>query len=360
MLKDRIHISVPETVYRDEELKFTIDGSCCTLRRSDGTVDYQTGGSKGDYIVCRRYRGTAEDPFAEELPNAQLDFGNYRSDPPCGIWVQSFYKCDDGMLVGFTHREDFTRGQPDSEDYPQNYHIGFSVSFDEGQSWKYLGDVCGTVCNYISKKRSGGKFPNIGGVPFFPGKDGYFYFYYNEYNSDYERYVSGARLPMKESIEMIRRGKSPAALVKKYSGNGVWDTQAMFGTGARMFPEDYDDIKYHTDCGYAYDCHSDAAYCSALDKYILILQSARQVVMFISDDGAIWSEHIVVAEAEPYTGLVYYSTIVGLDDEASDDFSTVGHSFYIYYTHKPGFLRLPGNYGDYVTDNYCRCRVNID
>ena len=77
------------------------------------------------------------------------------------------------------------------------------------------------------------------------------------------------------------------------------------------------------------------------------------------DDGANWDEHIVAATAEPYTGLFYYSTIVGLDDEASDDFSTVGHDFYIYYTHKVNFLRLPDNYGDYFTDMYYRCRVTI-
>ena len=359
MIKNRVHISKPELVYNDEELGFTLDGSCCTMRRDDGTIDFWTGGDVKNNITCMRFHGTAEDPFAEKLPPAKFDYNNYRSDFPCGIWVQSFYKCDDGMLIGFTHREDYTRGTPEALDYPQNYHIGFSVSHDGGQSWKYLGDACGTICNYISKKRSGGKFPNIGGVPFFAGKDGYFYFYYNEYNENYERYVSGARLPIKEAVEMIKRNECPAELVKKYSGNGVWDTDAMFGVGVRMFPEDSGDIKYMPECGYMLDCHSDAAYCSALDKYVLCLQSARQLVLFFSDDGANWDEHIVAATAEPYTGLFYYSTIVGLDDEASDDFSTVGHDFYIYYTHKVNFLRLPDNYGDYFTDMYYRCRVTI-
>ena len=92
---------------------------------------------------------------------------------------------------------------------------------------------------------------------------------------------------------------------------------------------------------------------------MLVVQSARQGILFFSDDCAHWDEHVVVATAKPYTGLYYYSTIVGLDEEASDDFSTVGHDFYIYFTHKIGFLRLPGNYGDYATDLYYRCRVTI-
>ena len=69
---------------------------------------------------------------------------------------------------------------------------------------------------------------------------------------------------------------------------------------------------------------------------------------------------MVLSTADPDVGLYFYSTIVGLDDEASDDFSTVGHDFYVYFFHKPGFFRLPGNFGDYDTDRLCRVRVTID
>ncbi len=356
MLNKKITVSAPELVYKDSELSYTVDGSCCTLRRDDGKIDFWTT-DLGEMPYYRRFRGTAEDPFAEEIRPFEWDYNNYKSVWPCGLWVQSFYKCDDGMLIGFTHREDLNRQDPD---YPQSYHIGFSVSHDGGNSWKYLGDALGTCQNHISKRRSGGKYPNVGGVPFFAGKDGYFYFYYNEYSPEYERYISGARLPMKETIELIRKGESPAHLVKKYSGGNTWDTEPMHGTGAKMFPENCSDIKLFEDCGYKYDCHSDAAYCKSLDKYMIAVQAARQLILFFSDDGCHWDEHIVAATAEPYTGLLYYSTIVGLDNEASDDFSTVGHDFYIYYTHKIDFLRLPDNYGDYETDLYYRVRVTIE
>lgn len=356
MFKDRIHISAPELVYKDEELNYTVDGSCGTLRGADGKIDFWTT-DLGRLPYYRHFRGTAEDPFAEELQPFEWDYNNYKQTWPCGLWVQSFYRCEDGLLIGFTHREDISREDPD---YPQNYHLGFSVSRDGGQHWKYLGDVCGTICNYISKNRCGGRWPNMGGVPFFAAKDGYFYFYFNEFTPDYERYVSGARVPMKEAIEMIRRDELPAALVKKYSGNGVWDTEPMYGTAARMLPEDCPDIKFIEAIGYKYDCHADAAYCSAIDKYILVIQSARQVILFFSDDCAHWDDHLVLVNAEPDAGLCYYSTIVGLDDEASDDFSTVGHDFYVYYTHKIGMRRLPEDYGDYETDLFYRCRVTID
>ncbi len=361
MINNKIHVSAPELIYSDDELNFTFHGSCCTLRRPDGKIDFwtTTGTSR---LVYKHFRGTLDEPFREELPEFEWDHNNYRCDFPCGLWVQSFYRCDDGMLIGFVHREEYLRDEfsKNLPDYPQSYHLGFAVSFDDGQHWKYLGDALGTVCNHISLRRSGGKYPNVGGVPFFAGKDGYFYFYFNEYNSDWERYVSGARLPMKEAIEMIRRGESPAPLVKKYSGGNTWDTEAMHGTAAKMLPGYCDDVRYLEECGYKYDCHSDAAYCSALDKYVLVIQTARQVVLFFSDEGAHWDEHKVIATADPYTGLCYYSTIVGADGEASDDFSTVGHDFYVYYTHKVGFLRLPGNYGDYKTDMLYRVLVTVD
>ena len=356
MLNKKITISPTELIYNDDRLTYTVDGSCCTLRRPDGKIDFWTT-DLGGKPYYRRFRGTAEDPFEQELTPFEWDYNNYKEVWPCGLWVQSFYKCDDGMLIGFTHREDLNREDPD---YPQTYHIGFSVSHDGGQNWKYLGDVLGTVCNYLSKKLTDGKYPNVGGVPFFAGKDGYFYFYFNEYNKNYERYISGARMPVKEAVEMIRKGECPASLVKKYSGGDVWDTEPMYGTAAKMFPENCEDIKYFEDCGYKYDCHSDAAYCKALDKYMIVVQAARQIVLFFSDDGAHWDDHVVASTAEPYTGLYYYSTIVGLDDEASDDFSTVGHDFYIYFTHKTEFLRLPENYGNYDSDTYCRCRINIE
>jgi len=358
MSENKINVSAPELLYDVGELPFVyVDGSCCTQRRPDGKIDFLT-----TYIINGEYQflhfaGTPEKPFETELEPFKMDFNNYKEGQPSGIWVQSYYRCDDGMLIGFSHREDLSS---DDIDYPINYHLGFSVSFDNGNSWKYIGDVLGSCCNYISKRRSGGKWPNLGGVPFFAGKDGYFYFYFNEYNSEYERYVSGARLPMKEAIEMLRRGESPASLVKKYSGNSVWDTEPMFGTAAPMIPENFEDVKFDAGIGYTYDAHSDAAYCSALDKYILILQSARQVIMFLSDDGANWNDHKLLFTAEEKSGLTYYSTIVGLDDEASDDFNTVGHKFGVYFTHKPEFYRLPDNYGNYAKDKFYRCCVTIE
>ena len=129
--------------------------------------------------------------------------------------------------------------------------------------------------------------------------------------------------------------------------NGVWDTDPMTGTAARMLPQ----IE-----GFHFDSHSDAAYCSALGKYMLLSQGDCRLYMLLSDDCVHWEDPIVVATGSPRTGYFSYSTIVGLDDEASTDFSTVGHDFYIYFTHKPNGEQIDG----YDYDLYHRCRITID
>jgi len=128
---------------------------------------------------------------------------------------------------------------------------------------------------------------------------------------------------------------------------------------SQVISYDYDVVD-----GYAFADNNSAAILKkafgTLDKYILILQSARQVIMFLSDDGANWNDHKLLFTAEEKSGLTYYSTIVGLDDEASDDFNTVGHKFGVYFTHKPEFYRLPDNYGNYAKDKFYRCCVTIE
>lgn len=346
-MKNRIHVSKPELVCPDEKMPFTMDGSFCKLRQMDGSIHYWTT-DLGEKPYYHRFRGTTDDPFLQEIETFDWDFNGYKDTWPCGLWVQSMYRCDDGMLIGFVHREDLNHADPE---YPNNYHIGFGVSHDGGTHWKYLGDVCGNVCNDCVR------YPNMAGVPYFPGKDGYFYFFFNDYTPEMERYVSAARTPIQEAIAAIRKGELP--VVKKYSGNGVWDTEPMHGMGAPILPkldginEDSLDRKY-------YDCHANAAYCSALDRYILVVQHRYELFMFLSEDGSQWGEPLKVASPEPNTGYCYYTTIVGTDDEASDDSSTVGHSFNIFFTHKPDYCRVYRASTGYGNDQYYRVQVTID
>ena len=346
-MKNRIHFSRPELVYPDEKVPFNMDGSLCKLRQADGSYLFWTT-DLGDTPYYHRFHGTAEDPFQEEVENFDWDYNGYKDTWPCGLWVQSFYQCEDGMLIGFVHREDLSHDDPE---YLNNYHIGFGVSHDGGSHWKYLGDVCGNVCNDCHR------FPNMAGVPYIAGKDGYFYLFFNDFTPDMERYVTAARTPIKEAVEAIRKGELP--VVKKYSGNGVWDTDPMNGMGAPVLPL-LDGINEDSLDRKNYDCHANAAYCSALDRYVLVVQHKYTLFMFLSEDCCNWGEPITVGAPEPNTGYCYYTTILGVDDEASADSSTVGHSFYIYFTHKPDYRRVFRAASGYENDQYYRVRVTID
>ena len=72
MLKDKIHVSETEIVYTDDQLTYTVDGSCCTLRRPDGKFDFLTT-DLGGQPYYRHFRGPADDPFAEELEPFEWD-----------------------------------------------------------------------------------------------------------------------------------------------------------------------------------------------------------------------------------------------------------------------------------------------
>ena len=66
MLNKKIKISETELVYKDNELSYTVDGSCGTLRRPDGKIDFWTT-DLGGKPYYRRFVGTAENPFEKEL-----------------------------------------------------------------------------------------------------------------------------------------------------------------------------------------------------------------------------------------------------------------------------------------------------
>ncbi len=333
---DRIEVGPLEVVYTDDQLSFTVDASCCKLRNEDGSVDFWTT-DLGELPYHRHFRGTEEDPFATELEPFEWDYNGYPDEWPRGVWVQSFYRCDDGMLIGFIHREDLIH---DSNTYPHSYFIGFGVSHDGGKHWKYLGDVCGNVCNFT------GFYANMKGVPYFAAKDGYFYLIFNDFLENKFSFVTSARVPMDEAIECIRRGELPK--VKKYSGNGIWDTDPMKGTGAPILPKELGDRYFNS--------HSDAAYCSALDKYVLVLQTLNpnQVGLFFSDDCVTWEGPLyidAIPDEDVEKEYCAYSMIVGLGEEANADYSTIGHEFYVYFTHK--------SLTDYPVDTYCRRKITI-
>ena len=331
----RITVGAPALVYPDSEMPYTIDGSFSTLRQPDGSILYWET-ANGDRPYFYLHRGTAEDPLASLEATFAWDYNGYRVEWPSGVWVQNLYQCEDGTLIGFIHREDLERN---NDAGANDYFTGLAISTDGGRNWTYGGDILSTVQNGDVSHN------NMGGVPYLVVGD-YFYIYFNEFSQTGAMYTSVARCRIDETVAALREGTVPAA--EKYAGDGVWGVDGMTGTGTILVADSYST---------GYDTHADAAYCAPLGRYLLTLQThgLSKLLLYQSDDGLNWDDYepIVLDQAQEGVFMQPYSTFVGLTEDASNDFSTVGDSFYIYFPRK-------GMGAGYAYDDLYRVLVTID
>lgn len=335
---NRIHISEPELVKTDAQLgEFTLDGSFVPLRQSDGSYHFfhTSFSEKPNY---HRFTGTPEDIFQGDLLY-EMDYNGYSCAECAGVWIMSAYKFDDGMLVGFCHRELLHNTDPA---FGNNFFIGLAVSHDGGNRWKYIGDIVSNVLN------GGAIKANMGGVPLLV-KDGYFYIYFNDCDIDKTYRVSAARMKIEETKACLLEEKLPK--VYQYTGSGIWKTDPMKCTGASILP----------DVGFQPDSHSKGVYCKALDRYLLTMQTNSQarLLLFISKDCEHFDQYIILDVAEEGVQMQPYSFFIATDGDCSDDMNVVGSEFYIYYPRKGTRIRNPKEYGDYGYDDLYRRKVTI-
>lgn len=334
----RIHISEPELVKTDAQLgAYTLDGSFVPLRNPDGTFRFiNTTFSEKPYY--HKFIGTPEDIF-QRSELYEMDYNGYCCTEPSGVWIMSAYQYDDGMLVGFCHRELINRTDPA---FGNNFFIGLAVSHDGGNRWKYIGDIVSNVLN------GGSLMANMGGVPLLV-KDGYFHVYFNDADRDMATRISAARMKIDETKACLLEERLPQ--VFKYTGSGIWKTDPMKCAGASILP----------DVGFEPDAHSKGVYCKALDRYLLTMQTNGygRLILFISKDCVNFDTHIILDEAEEGKWMQPYSFFVSTDGDCSDDMNVVGSEFYIYYPHKGLLGNDRDDFGDYDHDDLYRRKVTI-
>ena len=359
-----IRIHPREMVIDDPQMPFTFDGTLCTLPQPNREVRvWETDlGTKPYYFV---FQDPAENPLTRRVGTFSWDYSGYSDRWPNGLWVQSFYQVQPDesdhpaaqtgdLLVGFVHREFFSNAiLPNGalnhgNGSTNSYHIGLALSLDRGMSWRYAGDV---VSNAMNERKD---MANMGGVPFFT-IDGCFQFFFNEYpygTPDPERlgyvhitkrYLSAARCKIRETVAALLDGRLPA--VWKYSGDGVWDTDPLFETGAPLLSGE------HISC----DAHADAAYCSALGKYLLTAwhTNPAHLCLYLSADGVHFEDYITLYYEEHPEIMNPYSTFVAVsEDDSSADSSVVGREFYIFFPRK--------GTRDYGFDQWFRTKITIE
>jgi hypothetical protein len=309
---NRVHVGEAELVRADRNFDFTLDAPFVPLRNDDGSWRLlQTTFCEPPYYHA--FTGTADNLFAGS-GRYEMDYNGYTDFRGSGVWIMSAYKFPDGMLAGFCHRELI---HPSDPGFGNCFFIGLAVSHDGGNRWRYLGDVAGNVVN-------GHRYlPNMGGCPLLV-RGGWFHIYFNDYDETGLCRVTAARMRMDETEKALHEDRLPK--VFKYTGSGVWESDPMKTTGARILP----DVGFHP------DSHAKGVYCRPLDRWLLTMQTNAEarLLLFFSEDCERFDEHLILDEAEAGVWMQPYSFFLSADGDCTDDMNEVGSRFYVYYPRK--------------------------
>lgn len=335
-----IKVGDAELIYTEDEIPIRYDGSLSTIRRDGEMYFFHSFGCRIEpEDKARRsrhswHKGPPKDPLkvhvSSKTEEALWDYNGYYTDiREQGIWILGMYRCPNGDLLAITHAE-LNDTEKRNE---QRFALGLGYSVDDGSSWTYCGEIV----------RPADDRQNIGGGAYVI-HDGYLQVYYNDITqgdraSEASRIQCAARAPLDEVLAAAARHKTPTW--HKYR-DGHWDVPGLSGEpGEDLIP---------TLVG-GEDLHSDAAYCAALGRYLLTVQTHgnSKLLLFSSADGVDWTFETTLDEAsgdvlQPYSAFVDY-------DGPSDDGHIVDDDFYIYFPRKGP---------DHDHDDMYRVRVQIE
>ena len=316
-----INIGEAELIYTDDEMPIRYDGSMSTIRHDGGIWYFHSFGCRFDPGESRRSRhswhsGTPVDPLKvhqlSTTDDAMWDYNGYYEEMETeGIWILGIYQCENGDLLAITHSE-VTEHSEKQGDFDLLYSIGLGYSENDGATWTYCGEIVTPADPHT----------NVGGGAYIV-KDDYLYIYYNDTDpAPSNRHPAVARARLDDVLKMTAEHKVGKWM--KYN-NGKWDAPGLSDiAGSTIFP---------LESGWE-DLHSDAAYCTALGKYLLSVQThlENQLLLFSSVDGVEWTKEAVVdvageKEMQPYSTFVDF-------DGPSDDCHIVDGDFYLYYPRK--------------------------
>jgi len=338
-----------ELIYTEDEIPIRYDGSLSTLRVDGEMHFFHSFGCRfpphQDETEPRarrsrhsRHKGTPEDPLKVHLGSKTeeelWDYNGYYQEnlTEDGIWILGMHVCPNCDLLAITHAElNATTNWMDTK-----FAMGLGYSTNRGTSWTYCGEIL----------RSADDRQNIGGGAYIV-RDGYLYVYYNdvipngEMPTDQNRLQCVARAKLDTVIKAAAQHK--VTPWHKYSDR-KWDIPGLSNKPG-------EDLIPHITGGE--DLHADAAYCTALEKYLLTIQTHGngKLLLFSSPNGIQWTQEEIVDEIIPPNGALQpYAAFVDFDGP-STDCHTVDGDFYLYFPRK-------GPDHDY--DYMYRCKVTVE
>ena len=315
-----------QLVYTEDEIPIRYDGSLSTLRKDGEMYFFHSFGCRiapGQERRSRHswHKGTPEDPLkchvGSKTDEAFWDYnGHYEGLAEEGIWILGMYECPSGDLLAITHAELNAGSDGVIKRASQRFALGLGYSTDRGAGWTYCGEIV----------RPADDRHNVGGGAYVI-RDDYLHVYFN----DIIPAEAGAR---RKPIQCVARAKLDTVIeaAAKHQvtpwhkhGDGKWDVPGLSRQPG-------DDIIPHVVGGE--DLHADAAYCTALGKYLLAVQTHRagRLLLFSSSDGLEWSLETTIDKVS--NGAIQpYSTFVDFDGPSADC-HTVDDDFFIYFPRK--------------------------
>ena len=310
-----LKVGKAELIYSQDEIPICYDGTVCTLRKDGKNMCFFSSfGCRLKPGFNRRSRhswfsGPPEDPLKVHLlSKTEEEFwdynGYYQNTKEAGIWVLAMHQLKNGNLLAITHAELLY-----STNKTYRVRLGLGYSTDKGKHFTYCGEIVKPADDEA----------NVGGGAYIL-REGYIYAYYNDGEPvTHKRLECVARAKLDEVVRAA--AKHQVTPWNRYR-NGQWDTPALSATpGSDILPRAYG----------SEDLHSDAAYCTALGRYLMTVTVYRdhKLLLFSSTDGLDWKQAAIVDETyenvmQPYAAFVDYKN-------PTDDGLVVGGQFYIYY-----------------------------
>jgi len=321
----QIKLGELELIYTEDEIPIRYDGSLSTLRKNGEMYFFHSFGCRIEPGQSRRsrhswHKGPPDDPLkchvVSKTDEELWDYNGYYQDQvEQGTWILGMYECPNGDLLAITHAE-LNNAPKDARNrrIEQHFVLGLGYSTDRGLSWTYCGEIV----------RPADDRHNVGGGAHLIVGDA-IYVYFNDIIPS-EGATRGkpiqcvARAELDTVIQAAARHK--VTPWHKYRG-GKWDIPGLSGKPG-------EDIIPHVTG--REDLHSDAAYCTALGKYLLTVQGAGKLLLFSSPDGLDWGLETVLDQAGNRV-IQPYSSFVDFDGPAADC-HVVDGDFYIYFPRK--------------------------
>jgi hypothetical protein len=300
---DNSYIDAPHSILKKNNNEFYI-------MHSKGLLRHPRRDKMG---ITTRSSGTLENPFASvEWSRYVTELWDKNGHANQGLWIMSIYKISEKELLGFIHTEScYNLDLPCREEW-KLFTIGLGYSKDNGESWKFLGDIVRPY-NYDQPDKN----INVGGVGYVVIGD-QFQIFFQDYDENGRPRAGTARANIVQVIEAARKGASFEW--KKYR-DGQWNEPGLTGLS--------DDILANLDFGN--NMHCKAAYAPSIDKYLLLTWGNRngkpELYVLASSDGLSWEVAETITDHNTSSRIMYpfFGSLY------SDDVHEVGNEFNIYW-----------------------------